>query len=350
MEGIYGLKEKLQGIYAEHSIKIEKSIQFVVALIAFLQINKNIGFFKMASSPAIALGLAVICAFFPPFMTVLVATLLILAHMYGVSLGVLAVTGVIFVIMYVFYLRLAPKMGMAILLSALAFVFKVPFVVPMAYALLSTPSAIIAIMCGTFTYYMLGYVKGIAPAFTGDEAPGLLEQVTTVSREVFEVKEMWCVMFAFVIAFLLVYTIRRQSINHSWKIAAVAGAIVNILISVGGSTVLGVEGNMGTIFTGSIVAVVVALVLEVLFFAVDYSRSENLQYEDDEYYYYVKAVPKFQVAIPEKKVKRINKRDESKILDTDEVRRKKNQRKTRKPQTEKEINEQLLKKSLKEKY
>ena len=350
MEGIYGLKEKLQGIYAEHSIKIEKSIQFVVALIAFLQINKNIGFFKMASSPAIALGLAVICAFFPPFMTVLVATLLILAHMYGVSLGVLAVTGVIFVIMYVFYLRLAPKMGMAILLSALAFVFKVPFVVPMAYALLSTPSAIIAIMCGTFTYYMLGYVKGIAPAFTGDEAPGLLEQVTTVSREVFEVKEMWCVMFAFVIAFLLVYTIRRQSINHSWKIAAVAGAIVNILIGVGGSTVLGVEGNMGTIFTGSIVAVVVALVLEVLFFAVDYSRSENLQYEDDEYYYYVKAVPKFQVAIPEKKVKRINKRDESKILDTDEVRRKKNQRKTRKPQTEKEINEQLLKKSLKEKY
>lgn len=350
MESIYVFKEKLQEVYAQHSMIIEKAVQFVVALVAFLQINKNIGFFKMAASPAVALGLAVICAFFPPFMTVLAATFLILVHMYGVSIGVLAVTAVIFVIMYIFYLRLAPKMGMAILLAALSFVFKVPFVVPMAYALLSGPSAIVAILCGTFTYYMLGYVKGIAPAFTGDDAPGLLDQITTVSKQVFEVKEMWCVMFAFIIAFLVVYTIRRQSMNHSWKIAAVAGAIVNIIISIGGSTVLGVEGNMVMTFAGSIMAVVVALVLEILFFAVDYSRCENLQYEDDEYYYYVKAVPKFQVAKPEKKVKRINKRDESKILDTDEVRKKKNQRKVKKPQTEKEINEQLLKKSLKEKY
>ena len=47
------------------------------------------------------------------------------------------------------------------------------------------------------------------------------------------------------------------------------------------------------------------LVLELLFFSVDYSRTENIQFEDDEYYYYVKAVPKVGVAVPEKKVKRI---------------------------------------------
>lgn len=45
------------------------------------------------------------------------------------------------------------------------------------------------------------------------------------------------------------------------------------------------------IFSG-ILGVVAGLFLEVFFFSVDYSRTENVQFEDDEYYYYVKAVPK----------------------------------------------------------
>ncbi len=45
--------------------------------------------------------------------------------------------------------------------------------------------------------------------------------------------------------------------------------------------------------------------MEFLFFCVDYSRTENIQFEDDEYYYYVKAVPKVGVSAPEKKVKHI---------------------------------------------
>lgn len=40
-------------------------------------------------------------------------------------------------------------------------------------------------------------------------------------------------------------------------------------------------------------------------FNLDYSRTEKVQFEDDEYYYYVKAVPKMTVATPEKKVKKI---------------------------------------------
>ena len=35
----------------------------------------------------------------------------------------------------------------------------------------------------------------------------------------------------------------------------------------------------------------------------DYARTENVQFEDDEYYYYVKAVPKKMIAKEEKVVK-----------------------------------------------
>jgi len=39
---------------------------------------------------------------------------------------------------------------------------------------------------------------------------------------------------------------------------------------------------------------------------VDYSRVENTQFEDDEYYYYVKAVPKIVMAKQQKSVRKIN--------------------------------------------
>ena len=55
-----------------------------------------------------------------------------------------------------------------------------------------------------------------------------------------------------------------------------------------------------------LLSLLLAVVLQFFVFNVDYSRTEKVQFEDDEYYYYVKAVPKIVVARPEKKVKQIN--------------------------------------------
>ena len=41
-------------------------------------------------------------------------------------------------------------------------------------------------------------------------------------------------------------------------------------------------------------------------FNLDYARTEKVQFEDDDYYYYVKAVPKITVTAKKVKVKKIN--------------------------------------------
>lgn len=45
------------------------------------------------------------------------------------------------------------------------------------------------------------------------------------------------------------------------------------------------------------------VVIQFIFMNLDYARTENVQFEDDEYYYYVKAVPKKMIAKEEKVVK-----------------------------------------------
>ncbi len=63
---------------------------------------------------------------------------------------------------------------------------------------------------------------------------------------------------------------------------------------------------------GILVSVLLALIYQFFVFAVDYTRTENLQFEDDDYYYYVKAVPKIAVSAPDVKVQRISSRKTSK--------------------------------------
>lgn len=277
---------------------------------------------KAAASPVASLALAVICTFLPLMVTVVMATVLILAHMFAVSLGTLAVTAIVFLIMYIFYLRLTPKMALIVLLTPLAFVLKIPYVIPIACGLVAAPVSLVAIACGTIVFYMMEYVKKSAAAIEGAGAKGMLTQVANYAKQVFQNKEMWVIIVAFIICFFVIYTLRRQSMDHAWKIAIIAGAIASIIVIAVGDIALGVHTSYGALIGGSIAAVGIGLVLELFFFTVDYARSENLQFEDDEYYYYVKAIPKVSISTPEKTVKRINERQETEIINTEEVRRK----------------------------
>ena len=72
---------------------------------------------------------------------------------------------------------------------------------------------------------------------------------------------------------------------------------------------------------GSILSTGIGFLIEFLCFNLDYSRTEKVQFEDDEYYYYVKAIPKVAVTTPEKTVKKINERQETEIIDAEAVKR-----------------------------
>ena len=62
------------------------------------------------------------------------------------------------------------------------------------------------------------------------------------------------------------------------------------------------------LIVGTLVSIVIAMAVDFFVFSVDYSRTEYAQFEDDEYYYYVKAVPKMSIAVSDKQVKKINSR------------------------------------------
>ena len=321
MDNIYVLRGRLEELYGKHSKWFDKIFQFILAMLTFTVINQNIGFLKSAASPVVELGLAVICTFLPTLVTVVLATVLILTHTMAASIGMFAVTALIFLVMYIFYIRLTPKMALVVLFTPLAFILKVPFLVPVACALVYTPVSLVAVSCGTVVYYMMEFIKKSAGASKGTGGKAILYEITSYVQKVFLNKEMWIYIVAFIIGFYVIYTIRRQEIDHAWKIGIITGAIANVIVVAVGDIALGVDASYGSLILGNILAVVIGLILELFLFSVDYARSERLQFEDDEYYYYVKAIPKVSVTTPEKTVKKINERQETEIIDAEAVKR-----------------------------
>ena len=202
MDNIYVIRERIEAVYGKHSKSFDKAFQFILAMITFTMINQNTGFMKSLSSPVISLGLAVVATFLPPAVLVVLATILLLAHTLAASIGIFAVSALIFLIMYIFYIRLAPKMAFVVLLTPIAFALKIPFVVPVACALIYTPVSLVPMGCGTVVYYMMEYLKKISAASKTSGSKAMLAEISTYVQKVFQNKEMWLYIVAFIIGFL----------------------------------------------------------------------------------------------------------------------------------------------------
>ena len=96
---------------------------------------------------------------------------------------------------------------------------------------------------------------------------------------------------AFVLCVLVISAIRSLSIDHAWTIAIGAGGGVLCIVVVIIGALFSETSLFWDIF-GIVVSFGLAFLYEAVFFGVDYSGSERVQFEDDDYFYYVKAIPK----------------------------------------------------------
>ena len=296
MTTLLELKEKLTRFYGKYDIYITPVIKFTVALTAFLLINHNIGYMGKISSTPIALILALICSILPVGGAVFIGSVLILLDMYALSLEVCIVALILFILMYILYFRFSPKNEYGVLLTPICFGLNIPFVMPVGMGLLRELYSMFSLVCGIVLYFFL---KDAATS-----------KIVVALNQLLGNREMYLVLAIMVVTLVIVYIIRKMSIEHAWAVAIIFGILFEAVGMIAGDMVLGISGKTITILVGSIISCVIAFVIQFLFFNLDYSRTERLQFEDDEYYYYVKAVPKAIVAGTDKKVTRFSGKEE----------------------------------------
>ncbi len=321
MGKVFEAKEYILRFYAKYSRYIDMSLRFLLALFTFTFVSNYAGFLPSLANPAVTVGISVICTFLPMPMTPVLATVMVLIQFFDLAPGAAIVFGIYTIIMFSLFFRFSPGKSVVLLLTPISFMVKVPVLMPIVFGLVGGPATAVPMVLGVVVYFMIAYVKSYATVIETMAESGVMSQITTFTQQLFSNKEMWMVIISFTICLLLVYNIKCLSVDHAWDIAVIAGVLVNIIMMTFGHVIMDINIAYVELIVGSVIAIIVALISQVFVFAVDYSRSEYLQFEDDEYYYYVKAVPKVSVAVPEKTVKKINVRQETEVLDLKEIER-----------------------------
>lgn len=311
MTNILELREKLREFYGKYGMYVRTGGKFLLAFIAFWLINSRMRYMERLDHPAVALLLALLCAFLPINGTVVIGALLILVQLWSLSMQVCLVAVGLFLLMFFMYYKFTPKNGYSTVLTPILCCFRIPEAVPVSLGLLKEPSAYLSMVCGIITFYYVKGVQGNIANFATIEEEGQMSQIKMALDLLLKNYEMILVIAAVCITALSVYVIRRMSINHAWRIAGVVGNVVELVILVTGHILLGNGKEIPWVIGGIAVSVAVGLVLEFFLYNLDYSRVENVQFEDDEYYYYVKAVPKVYMTEKKKKVKQITPKKDS---------------------------------------
>ena len=305
MTTLLELREKIKIFLGKYDIYMIPLMKFLLAIITFAMINGNVGFMERAASPAISMILALMCSFLPVNLITVFGGILILAHAYALSLEFFALAFVVILLMVLLFFRTAPQYGYLLILTPIAFVLKVPYLVPLAMGLVGSPAAAVPVACGTIAYYLLHYMKLNTTMLSGTDTESMKQKITYLIDNVVRNKEMLLMAVAFALTLLIVYVVRRMSIDYAWSIAIGVGAVAELVVLLTGSMIFGVTLKLLGVLAGCIVSAGLAFLLQLTVFSMDYSRTEYVQFEDDEYYYYVKAVPKNTVAAPQKRVKTI---------------------------------------------
>jgi hypothetical protein len=298
-------KENLKNFIGKYEIYLKPAGKFLLALITLAMINATTGFMSVLNNPTIVLIVALTCSFMPINFIIVCGAIFIVLHFYALSIECALVIGIVFLVMALLYFRFSPKDTLVVLLLPMSFVLKVPYAIPICVGLCGGPVSAISVACGVVVYYVTNYVVVNESELGALESEEMSSRFRYVVDGVLNNKTMLVVMVAFVATVLLVYAIRRLSVDHSWTIAIVTGAVVQMVVLLMGDLMLDTDVSIIGIMIGSVIAVAIAKVVEFMFFNVDYTRTELVQFEDDEYYYYVKAVPKITMAKPTKTVKKI---------------------------------------------
>lgn len=306
MTALLELRENLKKIYSRNEAFILPVIKFLLSFIVLSIINGKMGYMTKIDNMAIVLIVSLLCSFLPTGFMVVFAMLFTLLHMYALSIETAAVGLVVFLLLYLLFLRFTAKEALVVVLTPVLCMLKLPYVVPVAMGLIGIPASCVSVGCGVVVYYLIQTVISNAPTINSMGAEEATAKLRLLIDGMLGNKAMLVMIVAFTVTVIVVYLIRRMSVDHSWTIAMAAGIIIEVLILLVGDLMYDTNLSILSALLGAIVTVIVCKIIEFFRFCLDYSRTEKVQFEDDEYYYYVKAVPKMTVSAPTNTVKKIN--------------------------------------------
>lgn len=162
MTSLLEIKEKIVGFYKNFEYPVQIIGKFILAMLAFSYINNELGYFEALTGTIPMLFLSVICAVVPISVFVLICALVVLLHLFKLSMMLSAVALVVFLLFYFIYLKFAPDQGILIVLYPVLAQFNLHYMIPLIGAMAFNPFAAVPVAFGIILMKIVGYLQEAA--------------------------------------------------------------------------------------------------------------------------------------------------------------------------------------------
>lgn len=295
---LLSIRDRISRFYGEHDTVIRILAKFCMALCTFAMINASLGQIPFLCNPVVVGALALLCAFLPSNSTVMIGAGMILVHFYGISAEAAIAGGGMLIVGILLYCSIAPHSAVPLILTAITMRMGIPSAAAVLFGLVGGPLSAVGVIFGVFTWYLVETINrlgGTLKSQSADAAEAMMQKMTVLMSSVISNRSMAVMAATLAVLLWVVWLIRRMAMKYAWMAAAGTGLLVYVVSRCACSIIWQIPVSPLTLIQDVVLAAVTALAAQAFLFSLDYRRTENVRFEDDEYFYYVKAVPKRKV-------------------------------------------------------
>lgn len=307
MTTLLEIRDRIIQIYRQYETPFNIALKFAAVLLGLLTINGQIGYQEVLSSPLFVVLISLISALLPMGGIVAVLAIVSLIQLQALSTEAL-LTGLLFLLIALLvYFRFSPRDLVLLVIAPVCQLCGIPYLIPLLGGLLFTPASAATSAVAVFYWTFISFIHSNETSIstTTDES-GMSTRFKLIMDGVLQNPSMIIMVIAVAAAAIIVYVIHRLRIRYAWQIATGVGALVELIVVLVGDMFYSTQVSIGGVFAGVLGSAAICIVVAFFRFNLDYSRIENTQFEDDDYYYYVSMIPKNQYTAPKRRVTQIN--------------------------------------------
>lgn len=282
---------------------VTRILRLVICFAMLTVLNQNFGYQKTLSHWWVPLLLALVCMFLPIRGVTVIVLFFGLLQLLALSPGVAAVALLLIAVSYAICAYFSARDTYNFIMMPLCLQLRIPFAMPVGVGLLRRLEEITTVICGGVLAFYLKTVKENATLFLDETADMTVSKL--LQNQLLGNNMLYVYLISLVVCYMLVYYIRTLKIDHAWLVAVSAGLMAEFIIMLAGYLFSGRRSEIPMLIVGNVIVLLLGYLTVFLLQGLDYARTERVQYEDDEYYYFVTAVPKARITQPDKEVKKI---------------------------------------------
>ena len=313
MKWMLTAKEVVKSFYEKYDRYLNALMRFVFALSVYTAVVFSTGYNATVSSPFVVLLLALISAFLPRAAIAFFTALILTMEFLSVHLIVAAVAVVMLLVMLLVYFVFKTGDSWVLSFTLMMCLLRFsPAILPIG--LLISPAEIPAAVFGVILYGLIIVVRKDFGALSSRGGLNLGGRVNLLLTDLVTSSRFVLILVTLTLTLIFISTVRRSRLNYAAAAASVSGGLLYLIAFLLGNYFLNTEVQFVSMIAAFLLDALISWFLIQFVIGADYRRTENVRFEDDDYYYFVKAIPKTSVSITDKREENITEDNEEDTL------------------------------------